>query len=109
MKVFLADKAGFCFGVKRAISTAFKAAAGGNVYCLGPLIHNPQEVERLRQAGVKTVEDFTSLKPGDFLIIRSLGVPPRDATPRRACQTGGAAPQRALGTRSRPRYLPNQK
>lgn len=77
MKVFLADKAGFCFGVKRAISTAFEAAAGGNVYCLGPLIHNPQEVERLRQAGVKTVEDFTSLKPGDFLIIRSHGVPPR--------------------------------
>ncbi|HEX9137069.1 MAG TPA: 4-hydroxy-3-methylbut-2-enyl diphosphate reductase, partial [Nitrospirota bacterium] len=73
----LADKAGFCFGVKRAISTAFEAAAGGNVYCLGPLIHNPQEVERLRQAGVKTVEDFTSLRPGDFLIIRSHGVPPR--------------------------------
>ncbi|HET6364954.1 MAG TPA: 4-hydroxy-3-methylbut-2-enyl diphosphate reductase [Nitrospirota bacterium] len=77
MKVYLADKAGFCFGVKRAISTAFEAAAGGNVYCLGPLIHNPQEVERLRQAGVKTVEDFTSLRPGDFLIIRSHGVPPR--------------------------------
>jgi 4-hydroxy-3-methylbut-2-enyl diphosphate reductase len=77
MKVFLADKAGFCFGVKRAISTAFEAADGGNVYCLGPLIHNPQEVERLRQAGVKTVENFTSLKPGDSLIIRSHGVPPR--------------------------------
>lgn len=77
MKVFLADKAGFCFGVKRAISTAFEAADGRNVYCLGPLIHNPQEVERLRQAGVKTVENFTSLKPGDSLIIRSHGVPPR--------------------------------
>jgi (E)-4-hydroxy-3-methyl-but-2-enyl pyrophosphate reductase len=77
MKVFLADKAGFCFGVKRAINTAFKAAAGGNVYCLGPLIHNPQEVERLRHAGVKTIEDITSLKQGDFLIIRSHGVPPR--------------------------------
>jgi 4-hydroxy-3-methylbut-2-enyl diphosphate reductase len=76
MKVFLADKAGFCFGVKRAISTAFEAADGGNVYCLGPLIHNPQEVERLRQAGVKTVENLTSLKPGDSLIIRSHGVPP---------------------------------
>ena len=76
MKVFLADKAGFCFGVKRAINTAFKAAASGNVYCLGPLIHNPQEVERLRHAGVKTVEDITSLKLGDFLIIRSHGVPP---------------------------------
>ncbi len=77
MKVFLADKAGFCFGVKRAIGTAFKAADAGNVYCLGPLIHNPQEVERLRQAGVKTVADLTSLKPGDSIIIRSHGVPPR--------------------------------
>jgi small subunit ribosomal protein S1 len=77
MEVLLADKAGFCFGVKRAINTAFKAASRGNVYCLGPLIHNPQEVERLRQAGVQTVEDFTSLKPGDFLIIRSHGVPPQ--------------------------------
>ncbi len=77
MEIMLADKAGFCFGVKRAINTAFKTAAKGNVYCLGPLIHNPQEVERLRRAGVRTVEDFSSLKPGDHLIIRSHGVPPR--------------------------------
>jgi 4-hydroxy-3-methylbut-2-enyl diphosphate reductase len=77
MEIYIADKAGFCFGVKRAISTAFDAAAGRSVYCLGPLIHNPQEVERLSQAGVRTVEDFSSLKQGDFLIIRSHGVPPR--------------------------------
>ncbi len=75
--MFLADKAGFCFGVKRAINTAFEAAGKGRVYCLGPLIHNPQEVARLRQAGVETVDDFSSLKPGDSLIIRSHGVPPR--------------------------------
>ncbi len=77
MEIFLADKAGFCFGVKRAINTAFKAASDGNVFCLGPLIHNPQEVERLKRAGVETVEDFSSLKRGDFLIIRSHGVPPQ--------------------------------
>lgn len=77
MEVLLADKAGFCFGVKRAINTAFEAASKGNVYCLGPLIHNPQEVERLRQAGVRTVEDLSSLHPGDHLIIRSHGVPPQ--------------------------------
>ena len=47
MEIFLADKAGFCFGVKRAINTAFKAAGTGKVYCFGPLIHNPQEVDRL--------------------------------------------------------------
>jgi (E)-4-hydroxy-3-methyl-but-2-enyl pyrophosphate reductase len=77
MEIVLADKAGFCFGVKRAINTAFEAAAGGRIYCLGPLIHNPQEVERLRRAGVETVDNFSSLKPGDSLIIRSHGVPPR--------------------------------
>jgi len=76
MEILLADKAGFCFGVKRAINTAFEAAAEERIYCLGPLIHNPQEVERLRRAGVETVDDFSSLKPGDFLVIRSHGVPP---------------------------------
>jgi len=76
MEIFLADKAGFCFGVKRAINTAFEAAGKARVYCLGPLIHNPQEVERLRQAGVETVEVFDSLKPRDTLIIRSHGVSP---------------------------------
>ncbi len=78
MEIILADKAGFCFGVKRAINTAFEAAGKGQgrVYCLGPLIHNPQEVERLNKAGVVTVEDFLSLQPGDSLIIRSHGVPP---------------------------------
>jgi len=76
MEVILAEKAGFCFGVQRAINTAFKAAGGGKVYCLGPLIHNPQEVARLREAGVETVEDFAGLRSGDSLIIRSHGVPP---------------------------------
>ncbi len=77
MEIYIADKAGFCFGVKRAINTAFDAAVHGRVYCLGPLIHNPQEVERLSQAGVRTVGDFSSLNSGDYLIIRSHGVPPR--------------------------------
>ncbi len=76
MEVILADKAGFCFGVQRAINTAFKAAGEGGVYCLGPLIHNPQEVARLRAAGVETVQEIDGLKSGDHLIIRSHGVPP---------------------------------
>lgn len=86
MKVILADKAGFCFGVKRAINTAFEAAAGGRVYCLGPLIHNPQEVGRLQAAGVETVDDIEKLQRGDSLIIRSHGVPP--ATLERARTRG---------------------
>ena len=77
MEVILADKAGFCFGVQRAINTAFKAAGQGRAYCFGPLIHNPQEVARLRNAGVETIEDFRQLHSGDALIIRSHGVPPK--------------------------------
>ena len=76
MNVIRADKAGFCFGVKRAISTAFDSAVRKKVYCLGPLIHNPQEVERLRKAGVETVNDLSGLQRGDSVIIRSHGVPP---------------------------------
>jgi (E)-4-hydroxy-3-methyl-but-2-enyl pyrophosphate reductase len=76
VEVILADKAGFCFGVQRAISTAFQAAGKGRVFCYGPIIHNPQEVARLREAGVETIEDFLPLQPGDSLIIRSHGVPP---------------------------------
>lgn len=76
MKIILAEKAGFCFGVKRAIETAFKAASKGRVYCLGPLIHNPQEVDRLRREGVETVESLEVLSKGDAVIIRSHGVPP---------------------------------
>jgi len=86
MEVILAEKAGFCFGVQRAINTAYKAAGTGKVYCLGPLIHNPQEVARLAEAGVQTVEDLSGLKAGDSLIIRSHGVPP--ATLARAREQG---------------------
>src|SRR5512147_1211407 len=77
MEIFLADKAGFCFGVKRAINTAYEAAGKGRIFCFGPLIHNPQEVERLRRAGIETMEDFSTLQPGDSVVIRSHGVPPR--------------------------------
>ena len=86
MEVILAEKAGFCFGVQRAINTAYKAAGKGKVYCLGPLIHNPQEVARLAESGVETVEDLSGLKAGDSLIIRSHGVPP--ATLARARENG---------------------
>ena len=83
MEIFLADKAGFCFGVKRAINTAYEATGKGRVYCFGPLIHNPQEVERLRLAGIETLDDFSMLQPGDTLVIRSHGVPPRVLTEAR--------------------------
>ncbi|MGC8852883.1 MAG: 4-hydroxy-3-methylbut-2-enyl diphosphate reductase, partial [Hydrogenobacter sp.] len=56
VEILIAPHAGFCFGVKRAIQMAEKASQlakeGKRVFTMGPLIHNPQEVERLRKEGV---------------------------------------------------------
>jgi len=78
MKVILAENSGFCFGVKRAMNLAFEAASNSEspIYSLGPLIHNPQQVEQLSRKGVHEVSGLESLKPNDVLIIRSHGTTP---------------------------------
>jgi (E)-4-hydroxy-3-methyl-but-2-enyl pyrophosphate reductase len=78
MKITRAENAGFCFGVKRAMKLAFEAAENNEnpIYSLGPLIHNPQQVQVLAQRGVHVVSDLESLEPGDTLIIRSHGTSP---------------------------------
>lgn len=77
MELKLAHQAGFCFGVKRAIEIAEEAAQkyATPIFTLGPLIHNPQVVEKLRTKGVEVIEDWQSLA-GGTLIIRSHGVAP---------------------------------
>ncbi|MEW6601250.1 MAG: 4-hydroxy-3-methylbut-2-enyl diphosphate reductase [Nitrospirota bacterium] len=77
MKINIAKKAGFCFGVKRAIDITFKLAKQDNkgLCTYGPLIHNPQVVEELKQKGVKTVEDLSS-PDIRTIIIRTHGVSP---------------------------------
>ena len=53
MKVLVAKKRGFCFGVEHAIETAEKLLAEcKKVYCLGPLIHNSQVVDKLGQSSM---------------------------------------------------------
>ena len=76
MKIITANSAGFCFGVKRAIKIALDAAVAGSIYSLGPLIHNPQEVERLAKLGVFQADSLDDLQ-GSSVIIRSHGVPPQ--------------------------------
>ena len=74
MQVILAEHLGFCYGVKRAIKIAGEHADG--ISCtLGPIIHNPQVVERLRAEGVGTVDNLSDMKEGT-IIIRSHGVGP---------------------------------
>lgn len=77
MELTIGKHAGFCFGVRRAVQTAFDAA-GAQVPCvtLGPLIHNPQEVERLERAGIRAVASLDEVAPGQTVIIRSHGVTP---------------------------------
>lgn len=74
MEIYVASRAGFCFGVKRAMSIArHTAEKGGRVYTLGPLIHNPQAVEELRRSGIVSVDSIEDGEGGK-LIIRSHGV-----------------------------------
>ena len=76
LEVILADYLGFCYGVKRAIKIAREnAAPDGSTCTLGPIIHNPQMVERLKDEGVGTIDCLDDLKRGK-VIIRSHGVGP---------------------------------
>jgi 4-hydroxy-3-methylbut-2-en-1-yl diphosphate reductase len=74
IKIVTAKRAGFCFGVKRAVDIAFDAAKkSGNVFTLGPIIHNPQVIEKLKSKGVKPIESIDNRKI-ETLIIRTHGV-----------------------------------
>ncbi len=77
MKIELAPKAGFCFGVKRALDLAAKTAQESNkdIYTLGPLIHNPQVVDELSKQGIVVAEVIEDI-PSGVIIIRSHGVGP---------------------------------
>ena len=76
MKITLAETAGFCFGVKRAVDTVYDLVNSGKKVCtLGPIIHNPQLVSDLEQRGVRVVQDIDEVRDGEILVIRSHGVP----------------------------------
>jgi 4-hydroxy-3-methylbut-2-enyl diphosphate reductase len=84
MDVIVADNAGFCFGVKRAIKMANETLdqASGTVQALGPLIHNPQVVGAFQRRGLQVMAGVEDLTPGATVVIRSHGVGPdvkRDA------------------------------
>lgn len=75
MNILTAKSAGFCFGVKRAVDMAFKAAERGTgVFTLGPIIHNPQVISKLSGKGVVPIESIDD-EAIRTLIIRTHGVP----------------------------------
>lgn len=76
----LAKNSGFCFGVKRALDIALNENKNNkNVYTLGPLIHNNDVVDYLKQNGIFPIDisEIDKLSEDDTIIIRSHGVSPK--------------------------------
>lgn len=74
MEIFIVKNAGFCFGVKRAVDMTFEVAENKTlpVVTLGPVIHNPQVIDKLNKKGVAAVDNV----PDDtsIIIIRTHGI-----------------------------------
>ena len=86
MEVRLAQCAGFCFGVKRAVDTVYEQIESGKtIYTYGPIVHNEEVVSDLEKKGVKVIETIDELlampvlpdeeKGTVCVIIRAHGVP----------------------------------
>lgn len=73
------DASGFCFGVTTAISKAEEELASSHsLCCLGDIVHNGGECERLHALGLRTInhDDFSRLEKGTKVLLRAHGEPP---------------------------------
>ncbi|MBU4356437.1 MAG: 4-hydroxy-3-methylbut-2-enyl diphosphate reductase [Proteobacteria bacterium] len=79
MKVVLASTAGFCIGVRRALELVLKAINENptKIYTYGPLIHNPQVLELLRERGITILQPGEEI-PAGLVVIRAHGIPPQE-------------------------------
>ncbi len=83
MEIKLAESAGFCFGVKRAVDTVYEQLKRGKtIYTYGPIVHNEEVVRELSEKGVQVLENEEALKSLEVpegkkaaVIIRAHGVP----------------------------------
>ena len=76
MKIELASSYGFCFGVKRAIRIA-EEHRGSKTY--GPLIHNKDEINRLKEGyGIGLAESLDEIRSGESIVIRTHGIPKQE-------------------------------
>ncbi|VEN74833.1 4-hydroxy-3-methylbut-2-enyl diphosphate reductase [Candidatus Desulfarcum epimagneticum] len=78
MNIRVAKTAGFCMGVRRAVDLALETVEkhGGTARSFGPLIHNSQVLEFLKERGVRVLDDIPK-KGSGAVIIRAHGVPPQ--------------------------------
>lgn len=77
MRVVLAEFAGFCYGVRRALDTVLEVSENSRkpIFTLGPLIHNPQVIDKLESQGIKSVKDIADIPAGSIVVMPSHGVP----------------------------------
>ena len=77
MIITIDDNSGFCFGVTTAIQTAENELQKGPLFCLGDIVHNGQEVERLASLGLETI-DYDDLRTlhNVRVLLRAHGEPP---------------------------------
>lgn len=74
-KIILAETAGFCFGVDRAVNLVYSLVNDGKKVCtLGPIIHNAQLVGDLEQRGVKIIDSIEECPDGYMVVVRTHGV-----------------------------------
>lgn len=80
MDIKIAEHAGFCFGVDRAVKIAYETAEskGGSIYTYGKLIHNRDVTDNLSSRGVAAIDSIDSAETGSAVIIRAHGVPKAD-------------------------------
>ena len=78
VNISVVKTAGFCWGVRRALSMISEAAARarGPIYSMGPVIHNPQTVDRLKEElGIDVIESVDDISCGT-VVVRTHGVGP---------------------------------
>lgn len=74
-KIILAETAGFCFGVDRAVNLVYNLVDEGQKVCtLGPIIHNAQLVGDLEKRGVKIIDSVDQCPDGYTVVVRTHGV-----------------------------------
>ena len=88
----VAKSAGFCFGVSRSVKMSETMLQDGPCASFGMLIHNEDEIRRLTNSGLRTVECVEEVKPQERVLIRAHGVPPETLA---ALQAKGAVVQDA--------------
>ena len=74
--ITLAESAGFCFGVNRAVKLLEELVKKNqNVFTLGPIIHNPQVIKHFENKGVRIIDSPDECKEGDLIVVRTHGIP----------------------------------